>query len=83
MRLLALMLCLGPRILFAQHLIVTITPDYPLTPTNAKLICASLHAQLPTSALNKLEPLKDVPFACDMVTINGKKQLKIILNTIE
>ncbi|MCD8525040.1 MAG: hypothetical protein LRY67_04740 [Gammaproteobacteria bacterium] len=83
MRLFALMLCLAPRILLAQHLVVTITPDYPLTPTNAKLICTSLHAQLPTSALNKLEPLKDVPFTCDMITSDGKQQLKITLNTIK
>ena len=57
----------------------SITPNYPLSVINAQLICASLHANISTTAISKLETLQDLPFVCKFfVDGNGTKQLKIV-----
>jgi hypothetical protein len=72
-------LVLMPTLLLAKHLTLTITPNYPLSVINAQLICASLHANISTTAINKLETLQDLPFVCTFFDDgNGTKQLKIV-----
>ncbi len=72
-------LILIPTLLFATHLTLTITPNYPLSVINAQLICSSLHANISTTAISKLETLQDLPFVCEFFDDgNGTKQLKIV-----
>ncbi len=72
-------LLLMPTWLLAKQMTLTITPDYPLSIVNAQLICSSLHANLSTTALSKLETLGNLPFVCEFVDDgNETKQLKIV-----
>lgn len=60
-------LCLLPIIAFSKQMSITITPDYPLTPSNTQLICATLHANLPASSLIMLDSLSHLPYTCKML----------------
>lgn len=64
MRWILVSLLLAPTLLFAKQLMLNIPTTYPLNVVNAQLICSSLHANLSTAALTKLETLSDVPFTC-------------------
>lgn len=68
-----------PSLLLAKQLMLTIPTTYPLNVVNTQLICSSLHANLSTEALNKLDTLSNVPFTCKQAP-NDPKQLIIIFN---
>lgn len=63
-------LMLVPTWLFAKQLTLNIPTSYPLNVINAKLICSSLHANLSTDTLSKLEALSGAPFTCKPNTAN-------------
>lgn len=53
-----------PTLLCAKQLMLTLPTSYPLNVVNTQLICSSLHANLSTDALSKLETLSNAPFTC-------------------
>ncbi|MES2204103.1 MAG: hypothetical protein V4496_02675 [Pseudomonadota bacterium] len=57
-------LILMPTVLFAKQLVLNIPTTYPLNVINTQILCSSLHANLSTDALSKLETLSNVPFTC-------------------
>lgn len=70
---------LMPTLLFAKQLMLNIPATYPLNVVNAQLICSSLHSNLSTAALSKLETRSHTPFVCE-INPNDSKQLLIIFS---
>jgi hypothetical protein len=79
MRRLMLTLLLVPICVFSKQVVITITPDYPLTPTNSQLICASLHANLPMDVLLKLDSLKSLAYTCKMTESTNQLVISMTL----
>ena len=57
-------LFLIPTLLCAKQLKLTMPTSYPLNVVNTQIICSSLHANLSSESLSKLDTLSDVPFTC-------------------
>ncbi len=78
---LALSVCLLPLCVWSKQVVITITPDYPLTPTNTQIICTALHANLSSDAIAKLDSTKNLAYACHMSqNSQGNNELVITLN---
>ena len=75
-------LFLIPTLLCAKQLMLTIPATYPLNVVNTQIICSSLHANLSSESLNKLDTLSNVPFTCKQNPSNSK-ELWIIFNLNE